>query len=349
MDPLDLKRSIVLAAILGFVIVSFTVPFHQTIKGPCFTRAGAVWSLSRNGAGQITTGWERNYFNPGAPRLLIQVERPDFVEVVFMPELYDGAHVVAGDTIAYIISREGIGRQSILDAKLDLSQAEYAAMSSGARDEDIAIAEAELRRALAELAAYAPELQRVKSLYEAGLIADSLWLNTQGRYAVLEAEVDMAEATVSAVKAGAKPEELEVARQEISLSERNLESSQKLLGEKEIIIAPLGGEVRFRGDPEELIRIEMMDTLAVFGHIPEATASLLEPGQEMDIHLRADQVPGRTCTLFRYDFGRPDMTGANTIGLLNNIDRTLQSGMTGTVVIPIGKTTLFASLRAKFN
>ncbi len=349
MDPLDLKRSIVLAAILGFMIVSATIPFHQYVKGPCFTRPGAVWSLSRNGAGQITTGWERNYFNPGAPRLLMQVERPDIIEVHFMPNLYDGAYVEIGDTIAFIESTQGSVRQTILKAELDLNQSEYKALGAGAREEDIKVALAELTLAQAAFKAFIPERDRVKSLFESGLIADSVLQATKGQYDVLEAEVVIAEANVKALEAGARPADLDVAQQEIELTKRTLDGSESLLGQKKVIIAPLSGEVRFRGDPEELIRIEMRDTLALFVSIPEATSSLLELGQEMDVMLSADKVAQRTCKLFRIDFGRPDLMGANAIGLLDNSDRTLQPGMTGQVSLSIGRTTLFSGLRAKFR
>ena len=156
MDPLDLKRSIVVAAFLGFLVASITIPFNQNIKGPCYVRPGAVWSLSRNGAGEITTSWERSYFNPGAPQMLIQVERPDFVEVMFKPELYDGAYVQVGDTIAFIVSRDGVGRQGILEAELAMNQAELAALEAGARPEDIEVAAAELKVTTAEYAAFQP-------------------------------------------------------------------------------------------------------------------------------------------------------------------------------------------------
>jgi HlyD family secretion protein len=349
MDPLDLKRSIVLAAILGFVIVTLTIPFNQQVKGPCYTRPSAVWSLTRNGAGQITTAWERNYFNAGGLQVLMQFERPDFVEVKFVPWLYDGAPVQAGDTIAFIESREGLGRMDILQARLDLDQSERNALRSGAREEDIAVGEAELKRAEAALAAFEPELMRVKSLHEADLIADSLLDVTQGQYDVLAAEVEVAKANLEALKAGARPEDIAVADNEIELTRRTLESSSRLLGDEEIITAPINGRVRFRGNPEELIRIEKTDTLAVLVAIPETAVSLLKPGQELEISLRADVVPMRKCPLFRVNFGRPEPMVAYAIGLLDNRDGVLQPGMTGQVSLSIGKTTFFQGLRAKFN
>ncbi len=349
MDPLDLKRSIVLAAVLGFFALTITVPFHQSIKAPCYTRPGAVWSLSRNGAGQITTGWERNYFNPGAPRILMQFDRPDFVEINFMPDLYDGAFVQAGDTIAYIESREGSGRLSILAAEVGLSQSEYNALLTGARAEDLEVARAEIRRAEAELETYRYELERARRLHDAGLIADSTWEVTQGQYKILEAELELAQANFKALQAGARPEDIEVAQQQINLSRQSLSSNQRLLGQREVITAPINGQVRFRGDPEELIRIEMTDTLAVFAAIPETAVSLLREGQPLNIMLRADTVPKRSVPLFRISFGRPEPMVAYAIGLLDNRDRALQPGMTGHVELPIGKTTLLQGLRAKFN
>ncbi len=349
MDPLDLKRSIVLAAVLGFIIVTLTIPFNQQVKGPCYTRPSAVWSLTRNGAGQITTAWERTYFNAGDPQVLMQFERPDFVEVKFVSWLYDGAPVQVGDTIAFIESREGVGRMDILEAKLDLDRSEREALLSGAREEDIAVGEAELKRAQSALAAFEPELIRVKSLHQAGLVADSLLDVTQGQYDVLAAEVEVAKANLEALRAGARPIDVAVADREVELTRRTLKSNSRLLGDEEVITAPITGRVRFRGDPEELIRIEKTDTLAVLVAIPETAVSLLKPGQEMDISLRADVAPVRKCPLFRVNFGRPEPMVAYAIGLLENPDGILQPGMTGQVSLSIGKTTFFQGLRAKFN
>ena len=266
-----------------------------------------------------------------------------------MPELYDGAYVQAGDTIAFIESREGIGRQEILEAELKMSRAVHAATVAGAREEDIKVAKAELKRAKSAFEAYTPELARVKALYDAGLISDSTWQITKGNYDVLTAEVDVAEATINALQAGARPEDIAVAQEQIYLAELSLESSERLLGRREVITAPLNGEVRFRGDPEELIRIEMTDTLAVLASIPEATATLFREEQIMNVMLRGDTVPSRSCSLFRIDFGRPDLLGARAIGLLDNRDRSLQPGMTGHVRMAIGKASLFSGLRAKFR
>jgi hypothetical protein len=349
MDPLDLKRSIVLAAVLGFIIVSVTVPFHQNVKGPCYTRAGAVWSMTRNGAGQLTTGWERNFFNVGAPRMLIQFERPDFVEVEFNPELYDGAYVNAGDTIAYIVSREGEGRIQILGAQLEMDRSSHESLVTGGRQVDLEVARAELERAEAALAAFRPELDRASSLHQAGLIADSTWVAVKGQYDVLTADVKVAEASYKAWQAGARPEDIKVARRQVDLTQQMLHSSQRLLGEREPLLSPINGRVRFRGDPEEMIRIEMTDTMAVIVLIPESSVSLLREQQPLTVSLSADNISQRYCSLFRIEFGNPDEMQAYAIGLLDNRDRFLQPGMHGQVTMSIGKTTIFKGLRARFG
>ena len=192
-------------------------------------------------------------------------------------------------------------------------------------------------------------MDRAQSLHQSGLIADSAWVVVKGQYDVLTADVNVAEATYKALQAGARPEDIEVAQRQVDLTEQMLQSSQRLLSEREPLLSPINGRVRFRGDPEEMIRIEMTDTMAVIVLIPESSISLLREDQLLSVSLSADHVPNRTSQLFRVEFGNPDEMQAYAIGLLDNRDRFLQPGMHGQVTMSIGKTTIFKGLKAKFG
>ena len=352
MDPLDLRRSLVIAALLGFLFLMGTVPFHQSIKGPCQTAPAAVWYLNSNGAGQIVSGWERNLLNSGNTRVLVQFERPDFVEVTIAPHLHDGALVEAGDTIAVITSHEGLGRFEVLEAELSKSRSEHQALLTGAKAEDIEVARAEVKRARIALKSYGLEYERAEALYDSGHISASEWQIVEGQYNVLAAELDLAEANLKALEAGARPEDIEVARGQTEVLRRSLETEGQLLSKPEVVTAPVSGRVRLGDVPETLIRIERMDTLAVLVSIPEASASLLRVGQPMEVKLLADHIPNRESNLLRIDFippAAPQLSGAYAVGLLDNSKGKLQPGMSGIAILSIGKKTLFSGLRARFN
>lgn len=349
MEPLALKRLSVIFVLLAGLVIMGVVPFPQSIQGPCYTAPAAIWSITRIGAGQIVTGWERNLLDSGGTRLLFQFERPDYVEVNIARELKDGAYVQKGDTIAVITSREGTGRLEVLSASLDKGYAEHEALLTGAREEDLEVARAEIIRARTALEVYKPELERVKALYDSGFASQSEWQVTKGQYELYAAELNLAEANLTALTAGARPADIAVAEDEIKILERSVKSGQRLLGQSEVIIAPISGYARLEGVDGTLIRIERMDTLAVFMSIPEASIPLIEQNTMINVKLKADSLPFRQCVLEQIYFSNTQQAGVYAIGLLENREGGLKAGMSGKGELSIGKRNLLAGFRAKFN
>ena len=211
------------------------------------------------------------------------------------------------------------------------------------------MAEAEVERAKVALETFSLERDRVKALYDSGYISLGQWQETEGNYHLLETELDLAEATLKALETGSRQEDIEIARSQVEVLNRSLESSRRLLGKHEIITAPMSGRVKLSVVVEELLRIERMDTLAVVISIPESSVPMLEKGQSIIVRFQADDVPRRTSRLLRVNYHFPDFTGAYAVGLLGNEKLILQPGMAGSAKLSIGSKTMFSGLKAKFN
>lgn len=285
----------------------------------------------------------------GGNDILMHFERPDFVNVNLSPNLYNGAFVEKGDTIATIYSHRGLSNLKVIEAELDKARAEYAALKAGARVEDLEVARQEVQRAEAALETQKFELERAKSLYQSDLIPLADLQSVEGRYRVLEAELDFASANFQALQSGARPEDIEVASIEIERLRRELESAKISLGSKEAIISPLHGKIILGGGGDYLARIESSDTLAVVMNIPESIVPMVIEGQLVKIELFADNSKPRTAQIWRTAFFSTDTTGAFAIAFMENGDGKVQPGMTGRASFSLGKKTLFEGLKSRLT
>jgi multidrug efflux pump subunit AcrA (membrane-fusion protein) len=349
LQPIHKKRFLVLFALLLLLVAAGTIPLSQSIQAPCIVEPASVWYVARDGAGQIITACERNLLNSGGNEILLHFERPDLIEIRYAPHLHDGDYVERGDTIALIISREGLGRLSVSEADLAKAHAEHDALLAGARTEDIEIAQHELQRAEAAFESVRLEHLSIKAQYDSGIVSAVKWQETDGRYRVLEAEFEMAAAKIKALEAGARPEDIAIARTEIERLRQVTESARYSLGRTEAIISPINGRITWGSNTDILLRIECTDTMAAVMSISETTVPWLTETLPIEIRFAADQSVLYTTELLRINYSKNGIPGAYGVALLDNSQRRLQTGMTGKARIPVGRQTLFASIRAKLS
>lgn len=346
--PIQRRRILVFFILAAALITAATVPIEQSVQGPCRVEAASVWYLARGGSGQLESGWIRNLLDFTDGQYLVQFDRPDVVEIQFAEGLTDGSTVHKGDTLATIASREGESRLDVLQADLIRARAQADALLSGARNEDLRVAEEERRRAEAALETARLELERVSALLDSGFATQAEYEQALGEYNVLKAEVDVARATVIAQSSGARREDVAVALAKVEGLERAVEGALRLMGQNEVILSPADGQVRFGTDGTTLLRVESTDKMAVYAWISEAAVPLMEQNQMMNIVLESEVDEIRHCPVYRTEFNRDSLPGAYILGLLNNTDGRLSPGMSGRANVPIGKRTLMEGFRIRF-
>lgn len=347
--PIQQKRILVFLLVIGLVGIAAYIPIPQTLGCACRIESPVIWFLAKEGAGEITTGWERNILSREGSSVLFNFERPDFIEVAFSHGLENGASVKSGDTLAVIASREGLGRIQVLEAELEKARANLTALKAGSRAEDLEVALKKMERAEKELASFRLEHTRKKALFDSNFISLSELQLSEGRLNVLETELSLAAAEMRALQAGARPEDVKVAEEEIARLEKSIASALSALGRKEYITTPVEGRLYLGGAPNYLLKVESADTVAVVISIPEAVIPALKPGLNISVRLFADNAGERSCRLFKTAFFDSTVQGAYAVGLLANPEGELEFGMTGRASIPMGKTTLIEGLKARLS
>ena len=347
------KRLTLFSILLLLFVLAGIVPLPYTVRGPCVLEPSGVWYLEHDGAGQLITGWDHNLLDAGGSRVLLQFNRPDFVEVALSSNLREGGIVQAGDTIAFIASREGFGQLRVLEAEHRGAQVELDRLLAGARVEDIEVAEQSVESARIKLDAFQPEMERIREQYKSGVATLSLLQETDGNYDLLKAELRVAEAQLKALQAGAHPEEITAARVEIERFHRLLESTRFITGATQPVVTPTTGKVRLGCGEGVMLKIERVDTLAVITFLPEASLSWLKEGQPIKITLTATNSAVLHCQLNRIDFMSDHLTnqyiGPVAISFIDNHDGKLQTGMKGSSRMEVGSQTLLSFVLAKFG
>jgi len=349
LNPKARRLLLVFALIVVFAIAA-VVPISQTVTGPCRVEPAVTWYLARNGAGQVTSGWERNLLQTQGGNLMLQFERPDYVEVKLAKGIRQGGRVQAGDTVAWVESREGTGRLQVLEAELERARSQLAGLTTGARTVDVRVAEHDYERASAALQVAQIDFQRAQALYDSGYTTLADLQQTEGILEERQAEADHARVNIIALQEGARPEDIRAGEAEVARLESAVETAWHLLGKREVIITPVSGIVDINeGMQGALIRIERVDTMAVVTRLPEAALPLISDELPLEMLLEADPEGPRSVTIIDYGFSSTEIPAAFAIGLVQNSTGTLRSGMSGKATCSIGDRTLLEGARAKLG
>lgn len=344
------RRILVFSLLIILLALGWKLPFTQEMNLPCTLKPSASWYIALNGSDQLVTGWESSFLQTGGNRVLLQFERPDYVEFQILPHLKDGSRIQIGDTIAVISSRENIGKLNILRAELSKAEAELASLQAGAREEDIEVARQDILRAQAALETFTFELDRIKSLYESKLIPLSELQAAEGNYRILESDLKRAQSNLVALQAPAKTEDIEVAHLEINRLIEAVSSLQGSLGKNALILSPIMGQLRIDNDIQYIVRVEKTDTLVVIIPAPESALLTIEENSEFCFVLTADRsqyFQSRVLKSSVFDFGLGETLCI--IGVLPNPTGEIMPGMSGRAKIPLGKQTLFQGIGTKIR
>jgi len=349
LNPKTRRLLLVFALIVVFAIAAL-VPMNQTVNGPCRVESAVVWYLQRNGAGQITSGWERKLLHSQGGSLMLQFERPDYVEVMLAKSIQQGKLVEAGDTVAWVESREGTGRLQVLEAELERAESQLAGLLTGARTSDVHVAEYEFERATAALQVAKIDFERALALYDSGYTTLADLQQAEGILEERQAEAHHASANIISLQEGARPEDIRAGEAEVTRLESSLETARHLLGKREAVVTPIGGIVDLHeGLQGMLIRVERIDTLAVIAHLPEAALPLISEERPLTVVLEADAEAPRSVVIHDYSFSSTEIPAAFAVGLVQNSTGNLRAGMSGRATCPIGKRTLLEGAQARLG
>ena len=340
------KRRIAIAiALLFILILGTTIPYQQNLATSCIVKPATVWSLKQQGAGLLTAGLDQNLTGIASELQFYQLERPDVFDLRLVAGLREGAFVRAGDTLAILRSRGAQIRSDQYADELQVQKRKRDALLAGSREEEIVVAQQKMDRAHIRLESFQPVYERALALQDSNLISEARFEETEARYLELQADLNLTEAQLTALKAGAHPAEIRVADAEIERLKRLSDSNRELLASESTICAPFSG-IFHEGDQarEEIFTVERYDSLVVRIQVPEAFAGRMEPGMSVNFTFQALPDVSISAPLIHLAFAEGDSIGAFATALIANTTKKLQPGMTGMASLPLGHATLFQRL-----
>lgn len=196
-----------------------------------------------------------------------------------------GDVVKRGQIIAMIEHKQLKHKVEQVEASLNVLKAEWAKMEAGARPEELTQAKDRVRRTQADYENAKLTFQRMKYLYEQGVISKGELDNTQANYTIALAEYNSAQENLKLVQQGARQEERQALKAKISEAEATLRLERSKLNDA-YITSPMDGIVSKRyldrgahvSSSSVILNIVQMDKLKVLIDVVEKDLGLIKIG-----------------------------------------------------------------------
>lgn len=348
-NSVRIRRIILIGCLLFFVLFGLFVPIPLKVTGPCSLVPMRVWYLKMEGSDQLFSGWESKYDAGYKEQTLIQFQRPDVVDISLRSNLSEGSAVLVGDTVAVIRSHEQNNEYQALNSELKKAQAYYQSLITGAKQAEIETAQKNVERAQVALNTAKQDYERSKELLKSEFSSVAEFQTLEGIYRLAEADYNLAVSQLQAVKTGAKPEEVEMARAEMERVEVLRLNAKKRIEKETYILSPLDGVAVFDSTFEFILKIEGTDTLAMESSFPEIVASHIAPGNSILIRLSAIQSEVIPAEINKIVYLQGSLSGLVVSALIDNSQQRYHSGMSGRTIVTLADQPLFMGLLAKIK
>lgn len=164
---------------------------------------------------------------------------PGHIDQIFVSE---GDIVRAGDTLAHISSRQVDAKMIQAKAARSAASAQSRKAKGGARDQQVQMAYQVWQKAQAAEAVYKKSYDRVKGLYEKGVVSAQQYDEVDAKYKAAQADCAAAEQQYLMAKEGAQSEDIDAAAALVNRAGGAVAEVQSYLDDS-YLIAPCDGEV----------------------------------------------------------------------------------------------------------
>jgi len=203
-------------------------------------------------------------------------------------EFEEGDNVQKDQLVAELLRNDLVAQKE--RDKLTVTKAEVtlADLLSGAREQEIREAIANVNIAKANYKKTEDDFKRYQSLLEIQAISQSEFDNAQTALEVSKNTLEAAEAKLSLLEEGSRKEQIELARTEVERSKAVLKATEALVGDLKIF-APLSGQVISKNYEEgeyvqmgaSVLTIANLDDLWIRVYIPTDELPLIKLGQKV--------------------------------------------------------------------
>ncbi len=219
---------------------------------------------------------------------------PQITAVVKEMKVDMGDSVKKGDIIARLESEEFSAQFSQTKAALEVMQAKWAQMQTGARPEEISQAEDLVIKAKANLKEAESNFTRMNEMYKKGSISERQFESAELAYTVAKADLNSARERLLMLKTGATKEDRDALKAQVQQAEAAVELARIRLSYTQIT-SPFDGTISERfiepGDlampAKPLFTIVRMDRVKVVIGFPGNQIRYMVPGTTARVHVDA--------------------------------------------------------------
>ncbi|MCK4304640.1 MAG: hypothetical protein KAY24_10425 [Candidatus Eisenbacteria sp.] len=209
---------------------------------------------------------------------LMRFERGDLVQFALMSGIVPGAIIPPGKEVARLDSYENRETLEELQPMLLEAEASLRVAETGAKQEILARVQSEIEAARAYLVRMESEFRRTTALWEQGVVSDAELERVEAEYRQAQAELEVVQNDLRAVKAGEKSAVIEAWQARVELLRQQTKNAQGRLA-AESIRCPISGEVVTLEGDTALVRVASLDTLYAVAPVAPSRVGTLQPGQ----------------------------------------------------------------------
>jgi hypothetical protein len=231
------------------------IPFD--IQTKALIKPAREWELMRNSAGNITAVLRNHRYGTIESYSYSEFDRGDAVKFELRAGLFDEMRIKKGDTIGYFYSNEVELRLLQQEGALQVLKAELEFHRAGQKPEDIEMARRELELAERELHTQQILTSRSESLVKDSVISQQQYDLDLNALRVREMARSIAEAKLTSLEAGDKPEQINLILRKINVIQDQIQQLKQRL-HYFVVTSPMEGRISFLRNfmsHENIIRI----------------------------------------------------------------------------------------------
>ena len=286
--------------VLLFVLVLAGLFFLPVIHIPYNVRSQGIvypireWVLTKADEGLLTHTLHDHFNQAVSYHAITEFQRGDHGEFVLHEDVFLKDRIMENDTIGYLRSNEEQRLLMELSGQLEVNRRMLEVYATGERPEDVAVARERMNLARSEYETQLKLMERADRLLKEEVISPQDHELARNAFEIKRLAFEIARSEYEAIQAGAKPEQLELARAEIRSLESQIDQINARL-DAFIIRAPFSGIILREGpDMDTTGRIvRVADNTAYIAVIPVETHYLpyLSTGQKITLTPEAREQP----------------------------------------------------------
>ncbi len=268
-----------LTAIL-LIVVPFRIPYSISTTGKLLS--DREWMIVRLTDGSISSQLINHGLNITEEIKVIQAQRGDAMIFRMNPRALQSEQVNIGDSMAAVISPEL--EQNIIQLRGQLAQARSSLRVSASGEKPALIAEAQelVRQTQIQVEEQERVVNRLKELLDKNLVSSQEYERAYANLGVLKVSTAIAEARLSALRTGAKSEQMAYMQSQITALEKEMDAiSHKAAGY--VLRSPIRGVRLQASSMDTLLTVVAQDSFFVAMLAPWHDRTALRKGLTVEL------------------------------------------------------------------